>query len=569
MKIKKMFRPSYQKVKKFASENDSSNLIRVLSYHNDEDYYVALICAADALGRIKEKNALSSLDPLMDYDNSNVRRAAVRALGGIGSATSVSSLIQAMKNDSSASVRHEAVTSLARVKDARAASALLDEWQSLSENVSDDELDRSLVESFSRILLNLKAEKEVTVALKPGYGTIRHLVVQEICDSKKVWAIRLLIKTMMESAPERSTDLGPFFAALQDGIPRWKPSGGVEKTFFYAAKRRFNECVEIGEPAVLPLILILRGDYSDEWAWDYRARAALALGAIGDERAIEYIVEELQETWSSSPSFASLYIRALKRFGKSAVSQLVSSVQAWFEDPTIQYTSHLAQLIYALKRLGDPSAIEAIIPALDLPGGWDYDVATLPERVVDALRTLSGKPYGGDPQIWREWLKFRDEEEAIQRSNMVDILIEALRTHDSRFIRYQVIVTLGNLGATDAVPFLVKELKTKHYDDVVVALGQIGDSRAVKPLMRDDVDVYHNVGRALGRIGDARAIPLLVKLLQKNADTSAARTYVEALARIGDKQAKVAIKKYYSDGGSFAREQVREGLDAAGKRSWF
>lgn len=55
-----------------------------------------------------------------------------------------------------------------------------------------------------------------------------------------------------------------------------------------------------------------------------------------------------------------------------------------------------------------------------------------------------------------------------------------------------------------------------------LALGEIGDSRAVKPLINalgdDNWEVRSSVAKALGKIGDDRAIQPLIEMLQDRSE---------------------------------------------------
>jgi hypothetical protein len=90
----------------------------------------------------------------------------------------------------------------------------------------------------------------------------------------------------------------------------------------------------------------------------------------------------------------------------------------------------------------------------------------------------------------------------------------------SEAMRRNAAAALGKLGDTRAVEPLITVLGDKDRDvrrNAVAALGQLGDSRAVEPLitaLRDeDRDVRRNAATALGKLGDTRAVEPLIKAL--------------------------------------------------------
>lgn len=96
-------------------------------------------------------------------------------------------------------------------------------------------------------------------------------------------------------------------------------------------------------------------------------------------------------------------------------------------------------------------------------------------------------------------------------------------------------------------------------------LGEIGDPRAVGPLINALRHFFHPVGSsaawALGKIGDPRAVePLIKAITDKNSfiDEAAA----EALGKIGDKSSVPALRKLSNDGANaFIREKAERAIE--------
>jgi len=98
--------------------------------------------------------------------------------------------------------------------------------------------------------------------------------------------------------------------------------------------------------------------------------------------------------------------------------------------------------------------------------------------------------------------------------------IKALGDEDWR-VRMEAAVALGNIGDPRAVEPLIRALGDKDWRvrmEAAVALGNIGDPRAVEPLIQALGDKSGSVrrvaARALGEIGDPRAVEPLTRALR-------------------------------------------------------
>jgi len=101
---------------------------------------------------------------------------------------------------------------------------------------------------------------------------------------------------------------------------------------------------------------------------------------------------------------------------------------------------------------------------------------------------------------------------------------------------------------------LIKELEKADYMNAAEALRQIGDKRAVAPLIKAleyhfaKGEVCLNVVQALGELGDKRAVAPLITILQNpGTDAEVCYSIVHALAQIGGERAIEALIKALSD----------------------
>jgi len=101
--------------------------------------------------------------------------------------------------------------------------------------------------------------------------------------------------------------------------------------------------------------------------------------------------------------------------------------------------------------------------------------------------------------------------------------------------------------------------------DAVVALGMIGDPRAVEPLLEflkysKNVHLRTETVKALGRIGDKRATPALINVLGSDNPSYMRAGAAKALGEIGDKRAIPALEKALKDKYSYTRSQAAQSL---------
>jgi len=120
-------------------------------------------------------------------------------------------------------------------------------------------------------------------------------------------------------------------------------------------------------------------------------------------------------------------------------------------------------------------------------------------------------------------------------------------------------------GGQGAVPHLDWEVRWYN----AVALGKIGDARAVAPLIEMLLDDNHRVRqgatKALGSIGDARAVKPLAGMLSDD-DRGIRWTAAEALGEIDDERALEPLIKALGDEDFIVRRNAAEALGKIGNK---
>ena len=147
-------------------------------------------------------------------------------------------------------------------------------------------------------------------------------------------------------------------------------------------------------------------------------------------------------------------------------------------------------------------------------------------------------------------------------------------------VRKYAAVALGKIGDDRAIAPLVNALSDEDSDvrwKSLMALGKIGEP-AVEPLLNafenEDWQMRGRAAEVLGKIGDERAIEPLVNALNKRDRTQnkyVRGRIIEALGRIGDERAVKPLIKALDDQYIYVRLKATEALDlikSKGKGSW-
>lgn len=130
----------------------------------------------------------------------------------------------------------------------------------------------------------------------------------------------------------------------------WQPDNLKAKTAYLIVKRKWDECVEIGTPAVKKLSNAL--EFEDMEIED-RRRIAKALGKIGDKRAIRPLFKIIgKDNWNVDKA-------AVNSLGKIGHKQAVRPLIAILEDERTG-SDLLYWTVKALGEIGDIRALEPL-----------------------------------------------------------------------------------------------------------------------------------------------------------------------------------------------------------------
>jgi HEAT repeat protein len=261
------------------------------------------------------KGLIKALGYRQDHHQTPCR--AAEALGQVGDARAVEPLIAALKDFIVWDVRKAAAEALGQIGDVRAVDPLI-------------------------------------AALNDGAWRVREAAAGVLGQIGDVRAVNSLIAGLKDQ--ERVVREAAFGALDDLG---YRPAQDENGAAYWVAKQEWDKCVEIGPPAVPPLIAALKAGSS---------AAAIALGEIGDARAIAPLMAALRKTNDGASEAA---VGALARIGAPAVGLLVAALKDW-DDRLCERAAG------ALVKVGAP-AVEPLIAALK---DWDD---RLRERAAGAL----------------------------------------------------------------------------------------------------------------------------------------------------------------------------------------
>lgn len=296
------------------------------------------------------------------------------------------------------------------------------------------EVRKAAAEALGRIG-DVRAAEPLMAALKDRTKEVRRAVVEALDQIDPNWA----------DSEAASSMFSEQLAALEDSDSR------VRKAATVALGRIGNA------RAVTSLLAALK----DEDA-EVREAAAEALVAIDPKYRLEVLIETLKSDTGKrflgrDDPFESA-ITELGSIGKSATKPLLAAMQDASGYP-------LTSMIEALGEVGDPDAVESILPHLESDDWFARCKAAEALGKIGDLRAL-------------------------------DSLIRALGDDHSSYVRSDAAEALGKLGDSRAIAPLIDALRDdEHYvrREAAEALGELGSERALEPLLDvalNDEDEY-------------------------------------------------------------------------------
>lgn len=292
----------------------------------------------------------------------------------------------------------------------------------------------------------------------------------------------------------------------------------------------------------------------------FRSNAAEALGLLGDERATEPIMRALEREVDPSdlPSFA----HALGRLGDPrAVSSLLVGLAICDDD----LSDVQKALVAALCAVGEPQWKKYV----DTESGkidWVSLAATRDLRVMPALVRIARRCTIRDADKDALVLEAINK---CDREKLIPVLLKDFQADPGPGVAW----ILGEIGANEAIPMLIKALRADNVKEVceaACALGKLGASNAVEELKKllaglgdprwgeyTKLDIRRAVENALASLGSVDTDSLLGRL-NSHQDKWERLAAARILAKAGKTEAIGPILNQIS---SEESHDAREGLE--------
>ena len=444
--------------------------------------------ALRVLAHLKRLTVIENIAAITKSPDPEIRKAAAQTLGVFGSPLAVKPLME-MLNDEVIEVRAAALEALAGPGGRDAPPFLQEVLPYLVEGLSDPhpEIRQAAVNGLVKLgQWSLQAiakvqEEGPEIARKEAEKAFR-----EICEGfrkdLRENSDRLIRRDMARYIGELR-----YAKATPDLIDKLQKDADpeVRSACAYALGN-------IGAKfAVGPLQEVMENEKEE---MPVRLAAAVALGQMGNEQGIKFLIDQLK---SSDEKVRAAAVEALRTIGKPATRLLIEAAQS---KDSLQRWGAVA----ALGETGDPKAVPILLKALR---DEDENVravaaaslgklryARAARQLVQALADKSERV-----QAHAEWALENIGERAIPA-----IMDGAKRTAT----KLRAFRLLGRLKAREAVPLLIEGLKDRKPEIrsmAAWALGEIGDRRAVSALERALEDKAPEVRReavvALGKLG--------------------------------------------------------------------
>ena len=515
--------------------------------------------AAEALGHMGAPAVRPLVVSLGDSD-APVRTAASEALVRIGG-PAVEPLIAALRSqDHVMLVRVAASEALVRI----GAPAV----EPLIAALTDEDRGLRMVAVGALVDIGGPAVGPLIVALEHDDPSVRAAVGEALVDIGRP-AIEPL------TAAVKRWDVREAAAAALDALG-WSVRRDEAGAAYWVAKREWDECLLIGAPAVKPLVAALkRGDKED------RRCAAEALARIGTP-SVEPLIAAVEDGGRNAllrasagetlvrigaPSVAPLAAalkrgdqgtrkfatEALVKIGTSAVQPLIAALK----DDDSDVRRYAAR---ALGRIRDAAAVEPLLGALEAgdAGLSRYANEALVEIGIPAVDALITALEFGDREVRRSAAAALGR---IGDEGAVEALVAAFLAGDPS-VRGSATEALVEIGGPSVGPLIGALGDEKVGKFAAVALGRLGDARAVEPLMAAFTDpaVRRYAGDALVAIGHPAVEALLVAF--RGGDQDDRKATALALGRIGDPRAVETFVIALGDRGT--RKYASDALVAIG-----
>lgn len=440
------------------------------------------------VAKLTSKGDMPGLIKALEYEKDHgIRRDAAASLGNANEARAVEPLIASLR-DSEPAVCRAAATALGLIGDPRAVEPLI---RIAASQDADQDVRNDAVKAL--VTLGPGAVKPLVDSLRSRSPNIRQVATETLGQVGSP-AVEVLVAAL----GEQDADMR---AAATEALGKlgWQPDKTVAGAIYWADRREWAKCVEIGAPAVEALLAVLRDSNMD-----VRGAAAGTLIQIGAP-SVRPLVTALGDDHVRGYA-----ISALVQIGAPSVQALIAALGDGDED-----VNKAAAI--ALGQIGDARAVEPLIAALeDGPSSLNKAAITAlgqigDARAVEPLSEWLNEGFGGEEEKQAAAEAMGEIGDASAR----EPLLWRFEHSDGRLSEFALaaLVKLGwkpDKSSAGAKYWVDKGKWTK-----CVEIG----AAAVEPLcavLKDGPDgVNLPAAEALGQIGDPRALEPLLAAVRK------------------------------------------------------
>ncbi len=490
----------------------------------DEDIQIQVldILKAESVAQSAPADLVSGVCELATRGGVSIRRRATLVLGGTSETDLALPVLFQALTDSRHSVRKNAVSSLAKIGDARAVQPLIRALQDTNEGVR-----RRAAEALGRIG-DVRAVEPLIRVLKDADDLVRQAAAEALGRLEDPRAVEPLVAALQDYYVNVRWAVMEALARLGDSRVLGPLTSVLEEENRDVRLRAVKALSELGAPAVEPLVTTLKdGDL------DVRRAAAEALERLG-EPVLEPLVTAFKNGNGHSPCACA---EVLERLGDLAVDPLIVALADDNPDVRQRATRLLGQVwdltevsqlgsddwklrieaCWALGRLGDTRAVVPVAAVLK----DNHPIAK--RAAVKALGQLAD-------------------------ARAAEPLIAALKESNPQ-VRSGAAEALGRLGDVQAVEPLIEAFNDSDKSvrrAAAEALERLGEP-AIEPLIAALNDsrevVQRRAAQVLANLADVRTVEPFRAALKKG-DGIVRWEAVRALTRIGTRDALAALEEY-------------------------
>lgn len=465
-------------------------LVTIAPLREDERIRGLIVTVEDVTERLERERDLAEQ---LTHPDESARLHAAQTLSREESLASGSALLPALK-DTSWRVRRAAVHGVSRRAAPDAIAALLS-------SVREDHHNLSLLNSALQVLAltdvdTLSPLVEILQDSDPDLRLQAALALGEQRDRRAVAPLMDALNDPDMNVRYHIIEALGKLRAIESAEALASIAGTRD---FFLAFPALESLMQIGDARVVSGIVPLLDDEL------LREPAAVALGKLGDEQAVEPLVHELNTTPEMAQVIAESLTTLYDRYDKLYVEG--------------KFIADLS------RRAINAEGAQNLLDALDQAS---------PERLRGLALVLG-------------WLEGKAVDQALTR----------LLGHESA--RSDVIEALVRHGS-GVTALLIEQLQADDIEvrrSAVVALGRIGDARATTPLIEalDDSELTIPAVNALAKIGDQSAFEALLALVG-HSDAAVRQAVIGALNSLGSREMPARVTPLLSDPDANVRESA-------------